>query len=577
MSSVSVRLNDVRESETAWKAFTDQYDAVFTGSMLDYESIHFANLIMPSIVCGVLLFFSLVILFITMYVVSSIISMVIMSDFVSIGVLKSLGLTPKNIILLYILQYGGIGVIATFVGSAFSIFTSKLLIKNFSSTMGMNAFSISLVFYFILATFVLIMLILLVTVFFCARKASLIDAAQAIRFGRPQKKSLVKQNGSRLFSKISSTPWLLAIRQSALYRSKLVVIGVCFVTTVVVIVFSINIYISITNITSQPSAWGFYESDIVLDTEEESDDAIQKILGDSRVKTYALLNDYTPAIIPATTEQAAANIMGTVFDGDMDAFAFTNIEGNNPKTASEISVGVNTAKKYNLSIGDQFKLILFEKEIEYTVCGIYQSISDMGNGYRMRSEAIRRADEKFDCHQYAIQLNDNSDINVESFKLDYSTNPNISFSITKENISKNMGSVISGVSLGVAMMSIMFTIILLIILYNITVLCISNEKDVYGVVKVCGMIPTQIHKSILYRTITIFVISALIGVPLSIFVTPIIMNTFMVSMGILRYPISFNLLYSAIALLILLALIVVTTLIPARSYTQISPRSLLTE
>lgn len=581
LSAVSIRLTDVNKIDEAWKKFTEQYDSLFTGSMLDYSSIRFANLIMPSIICGILLFFSIIILFITLYVVSSIISMVIMTDYVAIGVLKSLGFTPRNIVFLYVFQYGGIGLIATLIGSAFSVFTSRLLINSFSATMGINIFSVSLVLYFILATFALIMVIILIAVYFCARKAGRIDAAQAIRFGRPKNKHNAKPNNNRLFSKVSSPPWLLAIRQSKIFMSKLFVIGVCFTTTIIVLVFSLNIYLSITNMSNQPAEWGFYDGDILLETEYESDDdrddVVNRILEDSSVKEYSPLSEYIPATIPATKDKAAVNIMGTIFDGDMDVFGFTNIEGRNPKEASEISIGVNTAKKYNLSIGDSIKLVLFDKEVEYVVCGIYQSIADMGNGYRMRIEAIRKADENFNCSQYVLQLNDNSDKAIESFIQKYETTEGITISVMKENIIKNMGSVISGVSLGVAMMSIMFTVILLIILYNITTLCISNEKDVYGVVKVCGMIPTQIHKAVVYRTSVIFVISALIGLPLSIFATPKIMNAFMVSMGILRYPISFNILYSVIAILIMFGLIIITTLIPTYLYTKVSPRLLLME
>lgn len=577
LSSVSVRLKDANFIDAAWKKYTEQYDAAFSGSMLDYKGVRFANLIMPSIISGVLLLFSLIILFITLYVVSSIISMVILADFTTIGVLKSLGFTPRNIILLYILQYGGIGLIATLVGSICSIFTSRLLIGNFSASMGMDIFSVSLVIRSIILSFALIMLILLITVYFCAKKAGKIDAAQAIRFGRPKDKQQFKRKSSNLFSRVSSPPWLLAIRQSTMFRRKLLVTAICFITTVFVLVFSINIYFSITNMANQPSPWGFFVSDLTLEVEENSDVSVAEITADPRVKTCAAVQEYLHAVIPATTEQAATNVMGTVFDGDMDTFGFANVEGRNPRTDTEISIGIATAKNYHLSIGDTFLLSLHNKEVEYTICGIFQCVVGQGNGYRLQLSAARKADADFQCPQYALQLFDSSDDSVAAFKQDFENKGGVTLSASKENIMKNMGSVISGVSLGVAMMSVMFVVILIVILYNILVLCISNEKVVYGVIKVSGMTPKQIHQSIIYRTGSLFVISAVLGVPLSIVTTPKIMNVFMSSMGILQYPISFNIGYSLIAVLALFVLIILTSLIPAHFYTDISPRALLSE
>ena len=71
-------------------------------------------------------------------------------------------------------------------------------------------------------------------------------------------------------------------------------------------------------------------------------------------------------------------IQGTVYLGDMELLGVVNVKGRNPRTDSEIAIGVATARETGKTVGDDFELNIEGHTLRFTVVGVYQSIQDLG-------------------------------------------------------------------------------------------------------------------------------------------------------------------------------------------------------
>ena len=82
---------------------------------------------------------------------------------------------------------------------------------------------------------------------------------------------------------------------------------------------------------------------------------------------------------------------GCLVAGDIDALGFRNLEGRNPKSADEVSIGVNTAREFGLGIGDTYGLYVGGERLDLQIVGLFQTLNNGGTGFRIGLDAVRRA------------------------------------------------------------------------------------------------------------------------------------------------------------------------------------------
>lgn len=577
---IALKVNDDVSIDAVWKDFTDHLDNAFVGTMLDISSVRFAYLIMTGIICGVLLVFSILILVITLYVVSNTLSVSILADYTKIGIFKTFGFTSKQVRSVYVKLYGAICTIAIILGVLLSIFCSKLLLSIFGKSMGISSYSTLLIIPYMIITFVILTVVSYSVINKCARRAGKISAVQAIKFGGPPKTAEKNNRTQKNIYKMKSVTVIYALKQMFTNSSQIIFMGIASLVTVVVVVFSINVFTSIQNMGDDMSVWGMDTSDIRISLNDgytDQTEIIDELLNDSRVSLHSKVLEYMPASIEATDDIASTLIVGNIYENSLDNLGLENIDGVNPEGGDEISLGINTAKKYGVKVGDKFSVVINGKKLELNVSGIYQTVSNTGNGYRMTAETYDRFGVEFDSNLYELILND--DVSKNDFISDYSNKYPDELNIEDSDslVGGSISSVITNVGVGVFMMSVMFIVILMIIIANVITLYVHNERKNYGILKVCGMTSFQLRASLLEQMWIILLISIIVGIPVSIAGTPVMMNAIMSNMGMVHYPITTNFILTTISMIILFIVVSVVFWISSGSILKIKARELISE
>jgi ABC-type lipoprotein release transport system permease subunit len=100
---LGIRLKNLDSTSVLWERFTRNF--TFTGDNLTYSLFKNAYLGIYQIMGNVILIFSIIALLIALFMVRTAITKAVYDDYKLIGVYKTLGATPMNIVSLYVLQY----------------------------------------------------------------------------------------------------------------------------------------------------------------------------------------------------------------------------------------------------------------------------------------------------------------------------------------------------------------------------------------------------------------------------------------------------------------------------------------
>lgn len=579
-SLISVKVKDGSKIDFVWKEYTEHLDNYFVGTMLDINSVRFAYLIMTGIICGVLLVFSIFILVITLYVVTNALSVSILSDYTTIGILKAFGFTSKQVRNAYVKLYGSICTVSIIIGVIVSLFLSKLMLYIFGKSMGVSSNGTAIIIPYMIFTFVILFAISVGIINGCANQAKKVSAVQAIKFGAPPKSVEKKRVTPKIVYSFKSVTTIYAIKQMLTNPRQVFFMLISSFVTVVVVVFSVNVFTSIQNMDKDMSVWGMDKSDVRVELNNgyyEENQIIDEILVDERVDKASAVMEYFPVSIEAVGDIASTVLVGNIYEKSLDDMGLENIEGCNPSESDEISLGVNTAKKYGVSIGEKFSLVINGKKLEFIITGIFQTASNTGNGYRLTAEGYNRCGINFQSYLYAVILKDNSI--KTNFINDYSKKYKDELTIEDSNtiVGGSISSITTSVGLGVFVMSALFIIILMIIIANVVTLYVQYEKRNYGILKVCGMTPFQLHFSLVKQMWIILLLSMIIGIPAAIKGTPVLMSLIMSNMGMVRYPIATNILLTLEAMVILFVAISVVFWNSTARILKINARELISE
>lgn len=162
-------------------------------------------------------------------------------------------------------------------------------------------------------------------------------------------------------------------------RGKYAVTGLVAAACTLLVLIPGNLY-STMSAPEFVTCMGIGNSQIRMDVRQtgQTDDVTTKIAlaleRDAQVSRYAVLRTTVcPAVLP---DGKTVNL--NVETGSHDVFPVDYSSGKMPADSNEIALSSINAKELGLSVGDCLRLIVDEKEADYTVCGIYSDITNGG-------------------------------------------------------------------------------------------------------------------------------------------------------------------------------------------------------
>ena len=181
---LGLRFADYSSNPSYWARFASDFGGPFLETKMEFESISSFYLIINKMIGFIMIFLGLVMMLIALYTIGFTISDAILANYKTIGVLKSLGLTSRNTISTYVIQYAFLSLLAIIPGLALSTMLSKIIINLSVSSLktdnadiaiqGLNAA--------ILAGLLLFGLVVMFVVLY-ARNTRSVQPVQAIRYG----------------------------------------------------------------------------------------------------------------------------------------------------------------------------------------------------------------------------------------------------------------------------------------------------------------------------------------------------------------------------------------------------------
>ncbi|NQX49309.1 FtsX-like permease family protein [Paenibacillus tritici] len=566
---MGIRFDDYSQSAAYWEQFEEFLGTPFMEERTTYEEISAFYFIMNKIIGFVMTFLGLVMMLVALYTIGFTISDAILSNYKTIGIFKSLGLSSRKIIFTYILQYGFLSLITIIPGLLLSRLLSGVIIElslSFLKTDHSSVHIYSSDTELIVGAGILLLILLVVWVY--AGKARSIQPMQAIRYGmseaahsRINRKWGEERRRGKEFEKWP-VPVVIGLRNVTKNLKGSLLMLVLTTVTSAVLVFGLVLLNSIYQMQETSPLWGYDSSDVVVmvtnAAEFDHSSLTADIASDSRVLNLNWAG-YAIGVAPASRTQASdpagsrpqsVNIPLTVVEGSMDEIGLASISGRNPHNRNEISIGINISRKLNKEIGDVVELYIEKEKHSFTVTGIYQSIANMSNQARVTSEVVRNLSaetgylnlkDSADSDDIVQQLNDSYGSDIQAVKQQ----------TMLDSVFKEATAVLI---IPMSLLGLLFLLITCLIIYSTSRIHIRKEIKTYGIYKSIGLTSNTIRSALTLGIAALAAAGAILGIFCGVYLLPGILRGLLSSYGIVKLPLLMQ--WTGISLLALLSITV---------------------
>ena len=488
-----------------------------------------------------ILFFSIVTLIVVCLVMYFRLKDNFYKDFKTIGVMKALGISDREIRLSFVFQYIFLGFMGSVLGILLSAVLASTFIPSITAESGMKWVN-----FFHMMRGLEILLLNLIIVFLFAFHATVtvkkITPVAAIRGQRANYNGGISHS---FFGKIPLSLDFLSAIYLLISRKKQNV-SICFIVALAVL--SSSFFITLfSNIVQKEDGLsqisGMEKFDIVLKPGEEAD--IQKLY--QRISDM----DNTKAVIKCIGPGGGEilcdnNVSGriTVYDDYEKLEKIGLYKGRYPFYDNEIAISVNLSKSLKKGIGDVISIRNDYQEQapeeEYVVTGLTQGSYTGGLDIFFTYDGILKIEPDASWESMYLYLKNNRDIEVAISKIQSQMGDEITYIENfKELFNAQFASVIANVKailLWVLFVSMFITLTTVILLVKTVVL--NNESD-FAVMRAIGFTTYQIARQISMSILPILTMASCIGYLLSLLFTNRILVLMLQGMGI--YDLRFSL------------------------------------
>lgn len=374
---ISFKLNNIDKITE----FSNQYsfsNLPKKGPTVQYELLKLLNSVTDGLIAAVIILIALLINMIALLCLRFTIIATIEEDYREVGIMKAIGIRPKDIRTIHIAKYFFIASLASIIGYIISIFFNNIVSNNILLYVGLAPKNIIQR----LLPFFMTLLIFVVVIAFCSlvlRKLNKISAIEAIRLGNTGV-TYKNTNGLALYKSIGICSNVFIGFRDVLLRFKLyALLFIVFIVCTFIMIVPINFF----NTIQSPgfvSYMGMARSDIFIDlrqssnTVERYNEMIDYIKNDSNVERYSPLITCKYEIL--NNEGYEEGI--AVQTGDFSILSLEYLNGVSPILDNEIALSYLRAKELQKEVGDTVELKINDEFRTMIISGIYQDITNGG-------------------------------------------------------------------------------------------------------------------------------------------------------------------------------------------------------
>ena len=539
---LGIRLKNPDSTSVLWERFTRRFN--YTGVNLTYSLFKNAYMGIYQVMGNVILVFSIMALLIALFMVRTAITRAVYDDYKLTGVYKALGFTPKNIVSLYVIQYSLLSIVFIPAGLAGTWFIIRLLLDSISQKLG--AFETAGLshqrLYFISLVFIVVLVV--ITAFLESFKAAKIKPVEAIRMGAPVKRFSAFLLPKDIAISTLSLPVMMGLRFLSANPRRSFSQGIIVMLTIFIIIFSINISSSFENLKYNKPAWGFENGDIQLSRREAvviglNNEQLMEILSQEKAIEQVVPFSYASLSILSKEDLPMLEIYGKAYADSLSHAGLLNLQGRHPQSANEISLCIGTARQFNKQPGDSISVFIEGQKTNFLVTGIYQDVSNMGQGFRLHADAMKKLNPIYAPSIYSIKLKENSHVDDYKNYLLKRLGETITIDASIEDRIAQMG-IISGMKTALFTLSFFFILIMLLTIGSDMLISIKENQKHFGILKSIGWTPKQIRMSMVWKILCITATALLVAIPMGIWLSPVLMGQVTGGIGLIKFPFIIN-------------------------------------
>ena len=431
----------------------------------------------------------------------------------SIGTLKALGYSNRDIFKKYYI-YGGV---STVIGTILGIIAGYLVIvpiiyNSYSRFFTLKEPYIVYNLHIIALAFLISILCILLAVFIPLRKNLKERSAYLLRPKAPS-------SGSRIFLENVSFIWkrlsfLRKVTFRNIFRYKvrmfMTIFGVMGCLTLMFIGFAIRFgVIDISN-----EQFKIINKIDVLATynpyaEKEDIDKISKEIGsNSNVENFTKVNVQKATVEKNNEVLDTAQLVTLDRNNYKDYITLMDNRSNIELPKDSIVINEKLAYLYNLSVGDNFKVIINEKEYTLKIGAINKNY--FGNILYMDREYFSKVfDKTYSDNSFIIKMNNSDEVEKMASKLQ--GNPYVANVSDNSKIQENLDNFISGLDIIVVVMVLCSLALALVVLYNLINVNVSERQRELSTIKVLGFYPREVTIYVFREIFYLSIIGIVIG------------------------------------------------------------------
>lgn len=431
----------------------------------------------------------------------------------SIGTLKALGYSNKEIFKKYYI-YGGV---STVIGTILGIIAGYLVIvpiiyNSYSRFFTLKEPYIVYNLHIIALAFLISILCILMAVFIPLRKNLKEKSAYLLRPKAPSSGSrILLENIGFIWKRLS---FLRKVTFRNIFRYKvrmfMTIFGVMGCLTLMFIGFAIRFgVIDISN-----EQFKIINKIDVLATynpyaEKEDIDKISKEIGsNSNVENFTKVNVQKATVEKNNEVLDTAQLVTLDRNNYKDYITLMDNRSNIELPKDSIVINEKLAYLYNLSVGDNFKVIINEKEYTLKIGAINKNY--FGNILYMDREYFSKVfDKTYSDNSFIIKMN-NSD-EVEKMASELQDNPYVANVSDNSKIQENLDNFISGLDIIVVVMVLCSLALALVVLYNLINVNVSERQRELSTIKVLGFYPREVTIYVFREIFYLSIIGIVIG------------------------------------------------------------------
>lgn len=495
--------------------------AEYTETIHSKEAIAGFMLILQNAFSGILLAFVLVLLFVVLIVLSHSISSTIASDFVNMGILKTVGFDSSQLRLLQLLQYSIPAILGLVIGFLLSAPLSGLISDATLTTTGvLIPKTPSLL--FMLTAFVLISLLLVLFIFIRTRKIGKITPMKAIRGETDGAITQIKRPAA-FGGKIH---FRLAFRQLMSGKSRY--IG-AFVVALLLVFFA--------SLVGRMDSWLGSDGKGMMDAFNPADHDIGvQSFGEltqeefeKNIREYSDITDTYVLAMPTATLNGISYTANVIDEPER----FHILEGRTCTGNNEIVITEFIAANSGIAIGDTVTVRGDNGSAEYIVSGIYSCANDMGDNFGMNREGylkIGNDSPNLWCWHYFLADSSQKGAITEALESAYGGDIHV-----HENTWPGLFGIISAMqALLVLMYALVIAFILIVTVMTGSKILSAEQKDL-GIYKAIGFSSASLRLTFSLRFAIVAVLGGLVGIILAAVMTDAIVSSVMKLAGISNF------------------------------------------